>query len=239
MQPANDNEQLPRTRAEAKAIGSTYYFDGKKCKYGHVSKRLTSNGGCSECKRDRAIEWNAENADKVKEYNRRWYADNTDKAKERSRLHRISDPKRAREYQIQWSAANRDKVRESKRRSEKKRLATAKGKLEKSVKAAIYKAITKGSKNGRHTFDLLGYSSDELKNHLESQFLPGMSWDNYGDWHIDHKIPKSVFNYTTPDEIDFKRAWAMSNLQPLWGPDNLAKGAKLTTSFQPSLALAA
>jgi len=72
---------------------------------------------------------------------------------------------------------------------------------------------------------------------LEQQFLPGMSWDNYGEWHIDHIIPVAVFNYSSVDHIDFSRCWALSNLRPLWAADNLHKNAKLTEAFQPALAL--
>lgn len=75
--------------------------------------------------------------------------------------------------------------------------------------------------------------------HLERQFLPGMTWENHGrfGWHIDHIIPLSAFNFETPDHIDFKRAWALSNLQPLWWQDNLKKRAKIEGAFQPSLAI--
>lgn len=62
-----------------------------------------------------------------------------------------------------------------------------------------------------------------------------MSWDNYGKWHIDHKTPKSVFNFTQAEHRDFKRCWALKNLQPMWAEDNHSKGAKLTNHFQPSL----
>ena len=62
-----------------------------------------------------------------------------------------------------------------------------------------------------------------------------MSWENYGDWHVDHKIPLKVFNFTEAEHVDFKKAWALKNLQPLWAKDNFEKNAKLTKHFQPSL----
>lgn len=102
----------------------------------------------------------------------------------------------------------------------------------------IYGAI-KDKKAGRKWETLVGYSLERLMNHLEKLFLPGMTWDNYGKggWHVDHKIPKSAFNYDAPEHIDFKRCWTLSNLQPLWEPDNLTKWAKLDKPFQPSLAI--
>jgi hypothetical protein len=67
-----------------------------------------------------------------------------------------------------------------------------------------------------------------------------MSWENHGTvWHIDHIIPKSVFNYTDAEHIDFKRCWALKNLQPLWAGENMSKGDSLVKPFQPSLAIGA
>jgi len=56
----------------------------------------------------------------------------------------------------------------------------------------------------------------------------------YG-WHIDHIIPKVVFNFKKPEDEDFKRCWAMSNLRPLWSHDNLVKNTKIYKHFQPRL----
>ena len=72
--------------------------------------------------------------------------------------------------------------------------------------------------------ELLGYSVEEFCQHIESQFLPGMSWEDRGAWHIDHIKPISAFlaeGITDPKIIN-----ALSNLRPLWARDNLVKGAK-------------
>lgn len=58
-----------------------------------------------------------------------------------------------------------------------------------------------------------------------------------GKIHIDHKIPLSAHNFTKPEHSDFKKAWALKNLQPMWAIDNMKKGAKLKKHFQPSLLL--
>lgn len=72
--------------------------------------------------------------------------------------------------------------------------------------------------------DYLGCDIDTLKNYLESRFLPGMTWANYGKygWHIDHIIPLSAMK----DGIDLELIGHYTNLQPLWAVDNLKKGAK-------------
>jgi hypothetical protein len=64
-----------------------------------------------------------------------------------------------------------------------------------------------------------------------------MSWDNYGKWHIDHKIPVTAFNFERVDDVDFKRCWSLKNLQPLWALDNIVKGNKVEAPFQPSLSI--
>lgn len=77
---------------------------------------------------------------------------------------------------------------------------------------------------GSHWEDLIGYSFTELKDHLERQFRKGMTWDNYGShWHVDHIVPASSFKFTSPADPEFKACWALTNLRPLWKPDNIKK----------------
>jgi hypothetical protein len=74
-------------------------------------------------------------------------------------------------------------------------------------------------------FDVLEYTLDDLVAHLESQFVDGMNWGNYGRrWHVDHKKPISRFDWNGDDIMSvFRECWALSNLQPLWGEDNVRK----------------
>ena len=68
------------------------------------------------------------------------------------------------------------------------------------------------TKKSGKTIDLLKYSADDLKRHLTLLFLPEMTWENYGEWHIDHIVGVKHFNSDTPASI----VCALSNLQPLW-----------------------
>ena len=79
--------------------------------------------------------------------------------------------------------------------------------------------ITKKDK----TFDIVGCSPEFLKEHLEKQFISGMTWDNRSEWHIDHIIPLS--SAKTEDEL-YKLCY-YENLQPLWAEDNLKKSNKI------------
>ncbi len=85
----------------------------------------------------------------------------------------------------------------------------------------------KGQYKFKTTYKLIGCSVEELRIHLESKFLDGMNWDNYGmyGWHVDHIIPVSSFDLST--EEGQKQAFHYTNLQPLWAKDNLSKSAKL------------
>ena len=134
--------------------------------------------------------------------------------------------KRNRKYRLT------SKAREKKREHYKNNLNY---RLSQNMAHAINKSL-KGNKNGRHWESIVGYTLTNLKNHLEKQFQPGMTWKNHGEWHIDHKNPISAFNFTSYKNLDFSRCWALSNLQPLWARDNLTKHSKLDNFFQPSFA---
>jgi hypothetical protein len=71
------------------------------------------------------------------------------------------------------------------------------------------------------TLNLIGCTISQLKQHLEKQFKPGMSWSNYGKWHIDHIRPCASFDLSKPDKQ--KQCFHYTNLQPLWAKDNLKK----------------
>lgn len=88
----------------------------------------------------------------------------------------------------------------------------------------IYKAIT-GNTRATHTKELIGCSVEYLKEYLEKQFIDGMTWDNYGQWHIDHIIPCASFDFSIP-ESQFE-CFNYKNLQPLWAEENFKKSDKL------------
>lgn len=70
------------------------------------------------------------------------------------------------------------------------------------------------------TFEILKYKPSDLKQRIETQFKQGMSWNNYGDWHIDHIKPLCKFKIDTT----IYTMNALCNLQPLWAEENLKKG---------------
>lgn len=110
--------------------------------------------------------------------------------------------------------------------------------LKNRMRSRMFMALKKG-KGGERWQDLLGYTVDDLKKHLQKKFLPGMTWELFlnGAIHIDHRVPVAAHNIKGYDSHDFKRCWALKNLQPMWADDNMAKSDHLTKHFQPSLAI--
>ena len=85
----------------------------------------------------------------------------------------------------------------------------------------LYMAVKE--KTGK-TMELTGCSKNDLLKHLESKFTEGMTFENYGEWHIDHIRPCASFNLEDPEEQ--KKCFHWTNLQPLWALDNIRKGDK-------------
>jgi guanylate kinase len=78
----------------------------------------------------------------------------------------------------------------------------------------------------RIIFEKLNYSIEDLKKHLEAQFQPGMTWDNYGEWHVDHVRPESWFKYVDNKDPAWIECWSLNNLQPMWASQNIRKSNK-------------
>ena len=99
-------------------------------------------------------------------------------------------------------------------------------KLRGVLRARVRAAITRSSgAKSRKTMGLIGCSVPQLRKHLEAQFTEGMTWDNHGEWHIDHIKPCASFDLTDAEQQ--LECFNYTNLQPLWASDNLSKGAKV------------
>lgn len=143
---------------------------------------------------DRTNRWRRENVDRVNARRRELYAENG--GADRQREYRARNP------QIFQAPARR---------------------LRMSIHAGICEAL-RSRKAGRRWETILGYTVYDLVSHLERQFKDGMSWANYGEWHIDHRRPIASFDLTQSENV--RACWALDNLQPLWAVENLKKGAR-------------
>lgn len=170
----------------------------------------------------RKKEYNEKNKDKIKEDYKKWaklnkvkiknntkkYAkNNREKLNEESRNYRKDNPDKIYERTKFWRENNPEKVKET------QRLYYQKIKHIRAWRAVLHNTLTRlGREKEGHTIDLLGYSAMELKEYITKLFTDGMTWDNYGEWHIDHIKPVSSFANDTPiNEVN-----ALPNLQPLW-----------------------
>ena len=155
----------------------------------------------------------SKNKENIKDYYKEWSKDNKIELKK---------------YSQEWNKNNREHVNEYKRKYERMRCATdPKYKLGRNTRTAVWTCLKERNvAKYRSTFETLGYTLEELMRHLENQFVEGMTWDNYGEWHVDHRIPMASFNFSSSDDNEFKLCWSLGNLQPLWGEENLSKGAR-------------
>ena len=95
----------------------------------------------------------------------------------------------------------------------------------KRISAGMRKSLKKG-KDGYSWEKLLGYTRKQLYIHLDSTMPDGYTWDDIDDLHIDHIVPKSSFNFSDYSDDEFKKCWAIDNLQFLPAVENMQKGCK-------------
>lgn len=143
----------------------------------------------------------------------------------RDRAKRASNPEEYNKKMRETYQRNKDKINETRRKTlQKRRDEDPKYRAMMALHCRLYLAVK--VKTGK-TLELTGCSKEELTTHLESKFTEGMTWENYGEWHIDHIRPCASFNLEDPDEQ--KKCFHWTNLQPLWAQDNMRKGAKFVS----------
>lgn len=184
-------------------------------------------------KNEKTRRWKQANKDKVKEARKRYCKKYPEKIKAENKAFREKNPS----YKKEYYRAHKKEAREWwENRSEKQKKAKAednrKWKNERYANNIGYKlrcivstAVRRSLLNEKDDSirNILGYSIEELKEHLEAQFEDWMTWDNLGltaktykqTWQIDHIKPVNTFNITDMYCEDFKKCWALENLRPL------------------------
>jgi len=193
-----------------KKICSKCKIEKDVCEFGKSSKM--KNGLQSECKSCAKLRYELnreENLIKKKIY--------SEKNKEKKS-----------EYDKEYRLKNRIKKNEYIRNYRKKRrLVDPTFRIIESMRSRLKNFFKSNNiQNYNKTFNIVGCSPQELKEYLEKKFTDEMSWDNYGQWHIDHKIPLS--SAISDDEV--YKLCHYTNLQPLWAEDNLKKSNKIIIS---------
>lgn len=137
-----------------------------------------------------------------------------------------NNPERNRADQKKHYDNNKEKVKKRVKAYKESKKSDPKYILIKSLRRRLYNFVKRNSKfTNQSTIKLIGCSQIELKDHIQSLFKEGMTWENYGyyGWHIDHKIPLSKAK--TNDELYLLCHY--TNLQPMWWKENLSKHDKI------------
>lgn len=160
---------------------------------------------------------------------KKWYEKNKEKRLNYFSIWQKENYEYRKKYMDEYRLKNKERIKEVKRVYQKhKRHTDPLYKLISNFRTAIYIVLKENNlhKYG-HYFDVLDYTPNELIEHLERQFIDGINWENYGEWHIDHIRPISSFIFESSEDEEFKKCWSLENLQPMWGIDNIKKGNKL------------
>lgn len=175
-------------------------------------------------------EYKKKNKERLDEYSKGWKRDNKERIAEYHKRYREENLEELIQYQREWYEVNKDKVLQYQNEYHKERYQNDPVyKLRYLVSKVVRKALkdNNSSKEGNSTWDALPYTPQQLREHLEAQFEEGMTWDNYGEWHIDHIYPQSKLPYESMTDENFKIAWSLKNLRPLWAAENLSKSDKI------------
>ena len=187
--------------------------------------------------REQLKQWRENNRDYYKKYRKKYNEENIERIKECNKHYYENNKEEIKEKVKQYCQDNLEKIKEYKKKWEKNKYkSNSKFNLNRKISTAIRLSL-KGNKNGRHWGKIVGYTLNDLIKHLKKTIPIGYDWNDYldGKLHIDHKIPISAHNFTKSEHIDFKRCWALTNLQLLPAKENIIKNAKLIKPFQPAL----
>lgn len=181
-------------------------------------KKRESKKICKGCRREFTIKYNHKREFCSKCAKKQWEQNNRENAIERQKRWLQRNP----EYIKNYMRLPETKERIN-RYFKKLRKENPKFRLDCNMGNLIYQAL-KEKKGGCRWELLVDYTLKDLTERLESQFDDKMTWGNYGNyWHVDHKKPRSLFKYSSPEDPEFKKCWALENLQPLEKTANFKK----------------
>jgi len=230
--PKDKHKNRPHLFCSPKCVGLNKSSQGRKTNKEYYDKHFSIPGN-REKKRIKDREYSARNREQLRVKAHEYFLANKFEVNRKQRKYAEKNKEKKKAYNL----ANKDRIRKNHAKwCKKQRDKNPTYRLHDNLTSNIKNSLRIG-KNGERTEKILGYSITTLKKHLEKLFTKGMTWENYGEWHLEHKIPISVHNFTKPEHEDFKKCWALKNLQPMWAHDNYVKHNKLTKHFQPSLLL--
>lgn len=172
-----------------------------------------------------------------KEFQKQWYIKNkerltliqkTEEYKKRKKIYnKKCYDKNKEKFNIRkkiWRQLNKEKIKFKRRILRKKYMLNINYKLKNNLRERVRKALF-GKNKSKSTSKLLGANIMSIRSYIENKFKPGMTWENYGKWEIDHILPCAYFNLENPEEQ--LKCFHYTNLQPLWAEENRKKGSKI------------
>lgn len=165
-----------------------------------------------------------------------WKLQNTNYCKHKDQQYYRNNKTKITAQAREWYQQNKGRVWEVRKASYRRhRAALSQGQLKAvlwnlqvALRRRFNRALHQDYKAGSAVRDL-GCSIKQFKCYLESQFQPGMSWENYGQWHIDHIKPLALFDLTNPGQV--QEACHFTNLRPLWAYINCGKGYEINKAL--------
>lgn len=191
-----------------------YYLENKE-KYKKWRKKWHDNPENESYKKEKLKEWRENNVEHLKDYSKNRYEENKESISENKKV---------------WRENNKDKINEYRREYQKNRLSKDPlYKLSSSIRNRIGLSFKRnGYTKNSSTYEILGCSFEDFKLYLQDLFKDGMSWENQGEWHLDHIIPVSSAN----SEEDIIKLNHYKNFQPLWAIDNIKKSNSIKNEIK-------
>ena len=191
-----------------------YYLENKE-KYKKWRKKWHDNPENESYKKEKLKEWRENNVEHLKDYSKNRYEENKESISENKKV---------------WRENNNDKINEYRREYQKNRLSKDPlYKLSSSIRNRIGLSFKRnGYTKNSSTYEILGCSFEDFKLYLQDLFKDGMSWENQGEWHLDHIIP--VSSAQTEEEIIKLNHY--KNFQPLWAIDNIKKSNSIKNEIK-------
>ena len=224
--PTSNNQKICSNECKKiknKEYKKEYYKQNKECCNEKSKQHYKQN---KERYKENNKQWREQNKEYKKDYDKQWYEQNKEYNKEYKKQYYKQNKERYKEHYKQWRERNKERYKEYHRTKYNTDL---QHKLTQWSRRQIGRCLN--SDKTEHTFDILDYTPEQLKQRLEMNFKPDMNWSNHGTlWHIDHRKPLCKFNLTLPDGTpnyeQIRLANSLANLQPLYVTENLSKGGK-------------
>lgn len=178
------------------------------------------NSKCKTCCNLINREYRYNNSIKFSKMRKKYYQKNVNKLREEKKAYYKHHKKEKSTYDKTYRSLNCNKIANYKKEWEKLNKDNPIFKIKRNLRRRVNHALHNNKKADK-TFELIGCTPEFFKLYIESLFLENMSWNNYGEWHIDHKKPCYTFDLS--DENQQRECFHYTNQRPLWAVDNLSR----------------